>query len=416
MKQTLCSVFACFCLVVNCADGANKPLNIEYLSSESPRSTTCRTYPMSVTPRTHGSKRTSVPIMDDSMPVNILSCSGGGSRGVILGRIIEKIEEKIKKGIASVFEVIGGTSTGAIAAAAVSTPHHNSLDGPFSGRDIVELYKKEAHVIFSDSKRGLFPTLFNASSYSSDGRKAVFKKYFDGISLSDITSTLIIPYYDLKANQIDFFKSRQAKQNDFANYSIVDVLLGTTAAPTYFEPHQIGSCNGDEKTACDGGVFANNPAFFSLLEAIKAYPDASSYFLLSLGTGKSERKHYQNISLFNLMQVIPDILISAPDDMLNKYAIMQCGYNFKNPVYICELNVDIPDELYTMDNSSDEYMQQLIDIVDQDNALKSKIDHVCDIFLQEHKFVEPKTKHINENNVFVLEDISDFAYLSKSAK
>lgn len=413
MKQTLCSAFACFCLVVNCADGANKPLNIEYLSSESPRSTTCRTYPMSVTPRTTGSKRKSVPIVDASI-VNILSCSGGGSRGVILGRIIEKIEERIKKGVANVFEVIGGTSTGAIAAAAVSMPHRNSLDGPFSGHDIVELYKKEAHVIFSDSKRGLLSTLVNASSYSSDGRKAVFEKYFDGISLSDITSTLLVPYYDLNANQIDFFKSRQAKQEDFANYSLVDVLLGTTAAPTYFKPHQIGSsCNGDEKTACDGGVFANNPAFLSLMEAIRTYPDASSYFLLSICAGKSEPKHYQNVSLFDFIRLIPDILMKAPDDMLNKYAITQCGYNFKNPVYICELNVDIPDELYTIDDSSDEYMRQLIDIVDKDEVLIKKIDRVCDIFLQDHKFIKPKTEHINENNVFILEDISDFDLLLK---
>ena len=410
MKQAVCCVVAFFSLMFSEADCAHRRLKIECLSDDNQRPTVSRSYSMSLTPRV---KRMSAPIIND-MPVNILSCSGGGSRGIILARIIEKIEEKINKGIAKVFEVIGGTSTGAITAIALSTPRNDRNNEPFSGNDIVNLYKEEADVIFSDSKRGFFSTLWNASSYSSEGRKAVFEKYFHDMSLKEIPSTLIVPYYDLEANQIDFFKSRQAKKTESANYSLVDVLLGTTAAPTYFEPHQLKSSSGNQKTACDGGVFANNPAFFSLLEAIKTYPDASSYFLLSVCTGKSERKHYQNISLLSLMQVIPEILLTAPDDMLNKYAISQCGYNFKNPVYICELNVDIPPELYTMDNSSQEYMQQLIDIVDEDISLQKKIDSVCEIFLCGHKFVEPQTEHINENNVFILEDDDDFANVLKA--
>ncbi len=43
--------------------------------------------------------------------------------------------------------------------------------------------------------------------------------------------------------------------------------------------------NTDYYTLIDGGVFANNPAACALVEARTAYPDASDFLVVSLGTG-----------------------------------------------------------------------------------------------------------------------------------
>ncbi|MCK6458210.1 MAG: hypothetical protein L6Q92_16980, partial [Phycisphaerae bacterium] len=78
------------------------------------------------------------------------------------------------------------------------------------------------------------------------------------------------------------------------HFRIVDVLMATTAAPTYF-PH---SCISPGSAYCDGGLWANNPSAVAIAEASRISmeckrPEIDPVFgptdvwMLSLGTGST---------------------------------------------------------------------------------------------------------------------------------
>ncbi|NEN94892.1 MAG: hypothetical protein F6K50_04945 [Moorea sp. SIO3I7] len=53
------------------------------------------------------------------MTYKILSLDGGGFRGVISARIIQKFEEKLDKPLHEYFDLVAGTSTGSLLAAGI---------------------------------------------------------------------------------------------------------------------------------------------------------------------------------------------------------------------------------------------------------------------------------------------------------
>jgi len=63
---------------------------------------------------------------------------------------------------------------------------------------------------------------------------------------------------------------------------MVDVLLSTTASPTYFKSHKIGN-----NYYLDGGIYANNPSIVGIIEAKKNYIGPNkphkNFSLLSVG-------------------------------------------------------------------------------------------------------------------------------------
>lgn len=63
----------------------------------------------------------------------------------------------------------------------------------------------------------------------------------------------------LKTGLLTIFSSSRAKSNQFYNNKIIDVLLATTAAPTFFPPYSINNIE-----YVDGGVQANNPSFCAI--------------------------------------------------------------------------------------------------------------------------------------------------------
>ena len=69
----------------------------------------------------------------------ILSLDGGGIRGVLTARVIERLVEK-KPDLLDKFDMVAGTSTGAILACGLASGR-----GP---REIIELYEQKGPSIF----------------------------------------------------------------------------------------------------------------------------------------------------------------------------------------------------------------------------------------------------------------------------
>ena len=240
----------------------------------------------------------------------ILSLIGGGIRGAFVTSYLKEIEQKLGRPIAESFDLIAGTSTGAIVAA--------GLAHGMSAEEMHQFYVKYGASIFTEREpykakwpyRFLYPLVnwifekrtggsldsaFRAR-YCAFALEDSFSEGFGNATLGDIECTrLIMPSYNLTKGEPHVFRSRHLpKAIHDKDIKIADALIATTAAPTYFPHKKIG-----DNAFIDGGVWATDPSLLAVAEAIRVQhfqngsdPNAplmtNNIHLLSVGTGKSE--------------------------------------------------------------------------------------------------------------------------------
>jgi uncharacterized protein len=214
----------------------------------------------------------------------ILSLDGGGIRGLITARILERLELEVPGFLAQV-DLFAGTSTGGIIAL--------GLAFGLTPTQLVDLYWSKGKMIFDDSWLDDIKDLGGISGAEYNNRKLarVAEEFFGTTRLRDLKRRVLVPSFDLDDEQAKgpvrrwkpkFFHNFPGPDSDGAE-SVVDVALRTSAAPTYFPSYQ---------GYVDGGVVANNPSMAALAQAIDEDTGAQplkSLRLLSLGTGVSEQ-------------------------------------------------------------------------------------------------------------------------------
>ena len=241
----------------------------------------------------------------------ILSIDGGGVRGLMPAFWLSEIERSIRKPISHLFNMITGTSTGAIIGAGLAAPFletqtefvlvptdHGLHQVPvqvkvpspyrpqYSAFDIVQLYRERSPHIFTPHESGFFSSLINTrplnSKYTADGRLSLFGEYFQGQMLSKTLVDFVVPAAnENNLTSTHLFSTKRANLHQERDDKLVDVLMATTAAPTFFPSHSIRG----RGIFSDGGIHANNPAQMAYCEATQAGVDSERIFMLSLGTG-----------------------------------------------------------------------------------------------------------------------------------
>lgn len=222
------------------------------------------------------------------MTYRILSLDGGGIRGIISAVLLAEVERQLNKPLNEHFNLIAGTSTGSILAAAVATGRKS--------QDIIRLYKEKGSRIFpyqsllSPQRLGLvFKYGFSAPKYSDDGLIKVLQEELGTTKLSDIYQSpqLLIVAYDTIGREPIVFKSwRQDK--DYFNVPLWEVCVCSSSAPTYFPAHLLKT-QSKSYSAVDGGLGANNPSACAVAEAIRLNYPIKEVSVLSIGTGNSAR-------------------------------------------------------------------------------------------------------------------------------
>jgi predicted acylesterase/phospholipase RssA len=200
--------------------------------------------------------------------VKVLAIDGGGIRGLIPALVLAEIEKRAGRPIASLFDLVAGTSTGAIIACALAKP------SAMSAERIAEVYTVDGPKIFD---RSLLKTVTSLGGliqerYDSSGLVTSLKNHLGDARLTQATTGVLITAYDLQSRQAVLLR----KTDDV---SMVDAAHASSAAPTYFEPVKLGA-----RTLVDGGVFAINPAGLGFAEA-----GGKLDVLASLGTGEQTR-------------------------------------------------------------------------------------------------------------------------------
>jgi patatin-like phospholipase/acyl hydrolase len=197
------------------------------------------------------------------------------------------------------FDLIGGTSTGAIIAGLLAMG--KTVD------DIIKLYMDLGDKIFAE-KRGWWNPKSWFATYGYEGMVAGLKQAYgeDTTIGSDLIKTgICIVAKRADTNSIwpminhpgGRYYGEPANNKDLLLWQVV---RASTAAPTYFKPQMIeveGRQKGNKAAFIDGGLsMANNPALTLLMVAtLKGFPfhwpmGEENIFLVSVGTGSKEFK------------------------------------------------------------------------------------------------------------------------------
>lgn len=229
--------------------------------------------------------------MTNSSPrrFQVLSLSGGGYRGLHIAQILEIIEDRIEGRIARHFDLIAGTSIGGIIALALSleipartirATLENLGPSLFPAKPPEFTTAKEFF-----SKSGVWPKvlhwLANRKALTAEGlatraawydpkplRDALASEaYFGTRRIADLTHPVIIPAVNYSSGLPKFYKTDHHPSFTFdRKLQILDVALGTSAAPIFFPVHKV-----DDQRIVDGGLIANDPTHVAVHEAMKFF-------------------------------------------------------------------------------------------------------------------------------------------------
>jgi predicted acylesterase/phospholipase RssA len=278
----------------------------------------------------------------------ILALSGGGYRGLHVARVLELIEQRIDTRIATHFDLIAGTSVGGIIALALGL-HIPAATIRQVLEDVGPALFPSSPPTFASLKEvaaapGLWSKLRRAASLRKDiardiqaSRAAWYDpqplkahlsqaNYFGDRKMGDLLHPVIVPAVNYSDGQPKFFKTDHHPSLTFdRDLTLLDVALGTSAAPIYFPAHRV-----QDWRIVDGGLVANDPTQVAVHEALKFFhvrpalygdedPAADDVRVLSIGTLSPRRfadpKRPLNQGLFDWGAGAFELAMSAQEAM-----------------------------------------------------------------------------------------------------
>jgi uncharacterized protein len=262
--------------------------------------------------------------LDHPGPKRILALDGGGVRGVISLELLAKIEGILANRyeipnfhLCQYFDLIGGTSTGAIIASLLSLG--------YSVAQIQNIYLSLAGRAFRHKEGWWQPTRRLRSRYVVTQLEALLKEYLKDIPLNSksIQTGLCIVTKRVNDGHTAILSNhpRTRYYDRDAPVLLRDAVRVSTAAPTYFIPEVLSLKTGRTAAYVDGGVsMANNPALALFLQSVlPGYgfnwtPGEDKLFVVSVGTGSwtpvFDTRTVLDSMVWDWARRIPEMLIS----------------------------------------------------------------------------------------------------------
>lgn len=244
----------------------------------------------------------------------ILALSGGGFRGLFTAEVLAGLEEKIKAPISKSFDLICGTSVGAIIAL--------GLGSGKSGRDIANVIKDRGKSIFHGGGGYIFARHGNTNLCN------VVNNMFGDKSLADSENRILIPVVNGSSGKPRVFKSWDHPEFHVdRNLKMADIAMAASAAPYYFPAWQMPETR---EIYLDGGLVANAPGLLGVHEAVhRLKHDINQVYLLSIGT-MSPSQGIGNTScldrgIWRWKDELVNIAMSAQEHLANFMLSQQLG-------------------------------------------------------------------------------------------
>lgn len=198
-------------------------------------------------------------VESDEAPFRVLSLDGGGAKGFYSLGALHEIEAQVGRPLCEAFDLVFGTSTGAIIAALISLG--------FSIDEIHSLYRE--HV----------PRIMRAKSPSakSEALSELADEVFGDKMFADVKTGVGIVTTKWVFETPMIFKGSIAQAHGRLptfvpgfGVRISDAVQASCSAYPFFERKMVHTSAGHDVELVDGGYCANNPTLYAIADATRA--------------------------------------------------------------------------------------------------------------------------------------------------
>lgn len=208
-------------------------------------------------------------------PCRILSLDGGGAKGFYTLGVLREIEGMVKCPLHEKFDLIFGTSTGAIIAALLALGK--------SVKEIGDLYEQHVPTVMQKKGRcdkSLALAKLGDEIFKKDG----FDKMKTGVGI--VATRWVIERPMIFKTSIDQAHGRMGTFSPGFGVSVSDAVQASCSAFPFFERKTVKTDKGDLVELIDGGYCANNPTLYAIADATMALKLPPEHIrVLSVGVG-----------------------------------------------------------------------------------------------------------------------------------
>ncbi len=208
-------------------------------------------------------------------PLRVLTLDGGGAKGFYTLGVLKEIEAMIGCPLHQKFDLVFGTSTGAIIASLIALGH--------SVEDILDLYRKHVPVVMS----------YRTAPARSAALKKLTTEVFGDATFSNVKTGIGVVTAKWLNECPMIFKGSVAQSHGRVStfipgfgVSIADAVKASCSAYPFFERTTVRTSMGEDIELIDGGYCANNPTLYAIADAVQALKRGRRDIrLVSVGVG-----------------------------------------------------------------------------------------------------------------------------------
>lgn len=212
---------------------------------------------------------------DSHSILRVLALDGGGAKGFYTLGVLKEIEAMIGLPLHQKFDLVFGTSTGAIIASLIALGH--------SADSILELYRKHVPTVMSQK----------TAQARSQALKNLAREVFGNATFNDVKTGVGIVTARWLTERPMIFKGNVTQAHGRTStfvpgfgVSIADAVRASCSAYPFFERTVVRTSMGEDIELIDGGYCANNPTLYALADAVQALQsDLKNIRLVSVGVG-----------------------------------------------------------------------------------------------------------------------------------
>lgn len=206
----------------------------------------------------------------------ILALSGGGYRGLFGAEFLAACEAHFRAKCVERFDIIAGTSIGALMAA--------GLSAGVQAQTLAAAMKEYGPSIFARGPVTSIRKLFISAPYSPapivEAVRKTLGKSVATMPLNEFSAPLLITAVNYSTSETVIFRSKGLAGKAASSASVEDAIIASAAAPTFFPTKKIAASE-----YIDGGVVANAPDVIALTDALNLCgARIDQIYQLSIGT------------------------------------------------------------------------------------------------------------------------------------
>jgi predicted acylesterase/phospholipase RssA len=304
--------------------------------------------------------------------VRILALDGGGIRGLITLHVLKQLEETTGKHAVELFDVIAGTSTGAIIATLLATADDQGKP-KYSAADLIDLYEEASKRVFQATWYHRLLTLNGVLGprYSNAQKIDLANELYADANFRDLLLPVVVPSYEVEQGELKLFVNWSPEQ---AEMLIAPLITAATSGPTFFPAVELAGLPQGAGAYMDGAVLDLDPAQEVLLYALQEFPQ-DHIVMVSIGTGDPgfglSLQESERGGLLDWLLPLERIAIDGRGELastwLERYAKTKAADNFS----YFRFDTELPSSIGPLDDVSPDNIAQLKQL-GIDLATKSK--------------------------------------------